>query len=147
MLGEDGGGLGRSEAESLLELYDDHTRMDRESNNVDGTADERMRLLRESDRIALALGARYASGLGGEILNKVRARQDKIWRRIREIEESTMPAGVSRPSTSLIDAAIATWNRLIEQRWRDLSDGERIRLMKMSCAICGSCEPCDHGRR
>lgn len=39
----------------------------------------------------------------------------------------------------------AAWRALIEQRWRELSDGERLRLMALCCRECGAIVLLDKG--
>jgi len=43
----------------------------------------------------------------------------------------------------LIEERLAKYARLIEERWRSLSDGERLTLMALCCRYCGTLElPC-----
>lgn len=37
-----------------------------------------------------------------------------------------------------MEADLAAWSQLIEQRWREMSDGERLRLMALCCRECGA---------
>lgn len=49
-----------------------------------------------------------------------------------------------------IDKQLDSYALMIEQRWRALSDGERLRLMGMACSRCGALTgrpgkaPCEH---
>ena len=39
---------------------------------------------------------------------------------------------------SALEIKLGQWAALIEQRWRELSDGERLRLMALCCRECGA---------
>jgi hypothetical protein len=45
------------------------------------------------------------------------------------------------PAGATIEAQLVTYATLIEQRWRVLSDGERLTLMEMCCRGCGALDP------